>query len=309
VLTIILDHAARATNAANGSVLLLAEGEQLKPVASLYTPSSGSEPAAQPPIEPALEAVRTAAAVTASVSQRDGSTPASVVYIPLHTPAGTLGVLALVSQQGRVFARRHLDFLTSLCSEAALAIENAQLRSELRRLAVTDPLTGMPNRREVERHLSIELERAARSHRPLSLMMLDVDNLKEINDGFGHAVGDEILIALAQTMQQSIRSSEIAGRIGGDEFTIVLPETESRQAIALAERVIEGLPQALRSWPDLPDADLIAEAVGVSVGIAGNEDGLTSPDKLAARADAALYEAKRTGKNRVCATIQQTALW
>lgn len=308
VLTIILDHAARATNAANGSVFLLSEGDQLRSVASLYTPSVGAEPSAQPPIEPALEAVRTAVAVTASVAQPDSSTPASVVYVPLHTPAGTLGVLALVSRQGRKFARRHLDFLTSLCSEAALAIENAQLRSELRRLAVTDPLTGMPNRREVERHLSLELERAARHRRPLSLIMLDVDDLKEVNDGYGHAVGDEVLIALARMMQQSIRSSEIAGRVGGDEFTIVLPETEPRGAIALAERLIEGLPEALRSWPNLPEAARIAETVGISVGIAGNEDGLTSPDRLAARADAALYEAKRTGKNRVCTTTQQTAL-
>jgi diguanylate cyclase (GGDEF)-like protein len=109
-------------------------------------------------------------------------------------------------------------------------------------------------------------------------------------------------------IQQGIRSSEIAGRVGGDEFTVVLPETETRQAAALGEQLIEGLPEALRNWPDLPEAAEIARMVGVSIGIAGTDDGPMSPDKLVARADAALYEAKRSGKNRVCTVAQQPAL-
>lgn len=308
VLTIILDHAARATGAANGSVFLTSEDGQLKPMASLYTPSGAAEPSAQPPIEPALEAVRTSAPVTASVNQPGSAQPVSAVYVPLHTPAGPLGVLALVSRQNRRFALRQLDFLASLCSEAALAIENARLRSELRRLAVTDPLTGLPNRREIERHLALELDRATRYHRPLSVMMVDVDDLKEMNDEYGHAAGDEALIALARMLQRSIRSTDIGGRIGGDEFMVLLPETEPWQALALAERLVEALPGALSDCPGLTDRDRVARTIGLSIGIAGTEDGPASPDKLAARADAALYEAKRTGKNRACFASDKTAV-
>lgn len=325
VLTIILDHAARATNAANGSVFLLTKEKELRPVASLYTPSGGAEPLAQPPMEPAMEAVRRAEPMTISMTLADGSPPVSVVYIPLHmathhaamavdstdsvTPAGALGVLVLVSAQGKQFASRHLEFLSPLCSEAALAIENARLRSELHRLAVTDPLTGMLNRREVERELGRELERAYRYNRPLSVVLLDVDHLKKVNDGFGHAAGDEILIALARMLQRITRSTEIAGRIGGDEFMVVLPETEARDAAALADRIVEGLPEALRAWPNLAEADRIAPLVGLSAGIADTGDGVNSPERLTARADAALYEAKRSGRNRVCTTMQQSAVW
>jgi len=88
----------------------------------------------------------------------------------------------------------------------------------------------------------------------------------------------------------------------------VLPETEPRQAVALAERLIEGLPEALRDWPGLPEATRTAAPAGISIGIAANEDGPLSPDMLAARADAALYEAKRTGKNRACTASRQPAL-
>ncbi len=317
VLTIILDHAARAANAANGSVFLLSECKtessdhdatgQLKLVASLYPPASSGEPAVQPDIEPAYEAIRTAQPTTTTIALPGESQLAAVAYVPLHSPASTLGVLALVSPQNRAFARRQLDFLTSLCAEAALAIENARLRSELKRLAVTDPLTGIPNRREVERHLSLELERAARHRRPLSLLMLDVDNLKLVNDSHGHAAGDEVLIAAARLMQQSIRSSEIAARVGGDEFTIVLPETDARGALALAERLVEALPEVLRAWPGLADGEVISAVVGFSIGIAGSDDGTIGANALTARADDALYEAKRTGKNRVCVNSPEPA--
>lgn len=300
VLTVILDHAARATNAANGTVFLVSDGNELRPMASLYTASGGAADSVEPPVEPAREAMRTSALVTCPAPQRALASGASAVYVPLRASAGTLGVLALVSGRGRRFARQHLDFLSSLCSEAAMAIENAQLRSELRRLAVTDPLTGLLNRREIERLLAIELERAARHGRPLSLMMIDLDDLKWVNDAHGHAAGDEVLVAFARLIQQGIRSSEMAGRVGGDEFTVVLPETEPRQAAALGERLIEGLPETLRDWPNLPHASDIARMVGASIGIAGNEDRSVTPDGLAASADAALYEAKRTGKSRIC---------
>ena len=298
VLSVILDHAARATAASNGAIFLLADGD-LTPMASLGVRPAPDDTADAIPVGPAREAIAARAPITAAGkstgSPRVTSGSGHIAYVPLFTPAGAIGVLALVSAEGR-FPRRHLDFLISLCSEAALAIENAQLRSELCRLAVTDHLTGLPNRREVEQRLELEVERAGRYGRPLSVLMVDLDDLKAVNDQYGHAVGDEVLCALAHMMRDNIRSSEIAGRLGGDEFTVVLPETDSRQAAALAQRFIEILGDALRSWPGIPDP-AIADSIGLSIGIAGNDDGPLSARQLTAQADLALYEAKRKGKN------------
>jgi len=301
VLSVILDHAARATDAANGSVFLLLEDGQLKPTASLSAAPGTGETPSELALAPAREALDARAPITKTVEARqagDKDASASIVYVPLLSLAGPIGVLSLVSRRGRRFARRQLDFLTSLCSEAALAIENAQLRSELRRLAITDHLTGLPNRREVESRLALELKRGARYGRPVSLLMIDVDDLKEVNDEFGHAAGDDVLCALARMMKESIRSSETAGRLGGDEFAIVLPETDARQAAALADRLIEGVSATVGAWPNLPDSDAIAATIGMSIGIADSRNGALPPKELMARADAALYEAKRLGKNR-----------
>ena len=301
VLSVILDHAARATDAANGSVFLLLEDGQLKPTASLSTPPGNGETPTELPLAPAHEALDARAPITKTVDVRhagDKDASASIVYVPLLSPAGPIGVLSLVSRRGRKFVRRQLDFLTSLCSEAALAIENAQLRSELRKLAITDHLTGLLNRREVERRLALELKRGARYGRPVSLLMIDVDDLKAVNDEFGHAAGDDVLCALARMMKGSIRSSETAGRLGGDEFAIVLPETDARQAAALADRLIVGVSAAVGAWPNMPDTHAVIATVGMSIGVADSRNGALPPKELMARADAALYEAKRLGRNR-----------
>jgi diguanylate cyclase (GGDEF)-like protein len=300
VLSIILDHAARATGAANGSVFLLLDKGELKAMASLSTPTSGGRPPGPLPAGPARRAIAARAPITVrgqdepSHSHRESN----AVYVPLYTPAGPVGVLSLASPTHRKFARKHLDFLMSLGAEAALAIENAQLRAELRRLAVTDHLTGLPNRREIEAHIAAELERAARYDRPVALLMVDVDDLKRVNDECGHAVGDEALRALAALFRKTMRSSELAGRLGGDEFAVVLPETDCHQATALAERLIQGFPATLNAWPALPDPELLARIGRISIGVACTVGGLVSAKQLAAAADAALYEAKRRGKNQ-----------
>ncbi len=303
VLTVILDHAARATKASEGSIFLASDGDLVQ-VACLPVPLATDEAPPALPIAPAREAIAAKAPVTTtgrdSAASKHGRVGGDIAYVPLITPAGAIGALALVSLEGR-FPRRHLDFLISLCSEAALAIENAQLRSELRRLAVTDHLTGLPNRREIELRLELEVERSERYGRPLAVLMVDLDNLKAVNDRFGHAVGDEVLCAVANMLRNNIRSSEIAGRLGGDEFTVVLPETDSRQAAALAQRLIETLSDALRSWPGIPDADIIA-VIGLSIGIASNDEGPLPARQLTAQADIALYEAKRRGKNSAYVT-------
>lgn len=303
VLSIILDHAARATGALNGSISLLFGDDQLRPMASLSTRAGDGDHPTSFCSEPARKAIETDSVVTItsldeSAGARQGS---NIVYLPLATPGGPIGVLALVSRPGRRLAARHLEFLRSLTTEAALAIENARLRTELRRLAVTDYLTGLPNRREIERRLTDELAHASKTGSPVAVLMIDVDNLKQINDQFGHVVGDEVICALARRLETAIRSSEAAARLGGDEFLVVLPESDVAQGVGLADRLIATFPGVIKGRPALPDAAAVAAIAGISIGVAATHAGRLSPKDLLAAADGGLYHAKRAGKNRSAA--------
>lgn len=155
--------------------------------------------------------------------------------------------------------------------------------------AYTDPLTGLRNRRYLDLVLERELFRAQRYRRPLSLLALDLDNFKRINDTHGHPVGDRVLKALARCLEEHIRQSDRAVRLGGEEFAVLLAETPLAQAVRMANRLRQAV-AALRVFP--------AEGISVSIGVAEArpED---SPLSLLKRADDALYQAKRRGKNRV----------
>jgi len=310
VLSIILDHAARATGAVNGFISLVFSDGQLRPMASLSTPARDGDHPGTFPMEPAQRAISTDSTVSVSNPADSSAAPqgSTTVYLPLATPGGPIGVLALVSRPGRRFASRHLDFLKSLASEAALAIENARLRNELRRLAVTDHLTGIANRREIERRLNEELQRAADTGASVAILMIDVDNLKRINDEFGHVAGDEVLCALGRRLETAIRSSEAAGRLGGDEFIVMLPESDIAQATGLADRLIATLPGVIKGRHALAGAEAIAGVATLSIGVAATHGGQLSFKELLADADAALYRAKKTGKNRSAAAAGRPPL-
>ncbi|HYU15645.1 MAG TPA: GGDEF domain-containing protein [Candidatus Acidoferrum sp.] len=165
----------------------------------------------------------------------------------------------------------------------------------LRRISATDSLTGLTNRGELERRLEQERARAVRHGQPLSLLLIDVDLLKEINDGGGHRAGDRALLAVADALRGSCRSVDIAARVGGDEFAILAPSTSARDAVQLAARVQAGLRAGSPAAP-FP--------VTVSIGIADLESadaidaGQGGFDLLEA-ADRALYRAKTAGRDRV----------
>ncbi|HTE55999.1 MAG TPA: GGDEF domain-containing protein [Kofleriaceae bacterium] len=158
----------------------------------------------------------------------------------------------------------------------------------LRHISVTDPLTGLTNRRELERRLGQELARAMRHRTPLSLLLVDVDLLKDINDRGGHRAGDRALLAVAASLRACCRATDIAGRVGGDEFAILAPDTSARDASQLAVR----LQAALRSRVTAHD-----DKVTVSVGIA-DLDSLHAAGDLLDAADRALYRAKSDGRDR-----------
>ena len=164
---------------------------------------------------------------------------------------------------------------------------------EINRLAATDPLTGLSNRHAISRELNQELGRAIRYGSTLSLIMIDVDHFKSINDRFGHDVGDRVLVAVSDLIQLNIRSSDKAARWGGEEFLILAPETDAQGALEMAEKLCREV--ATRDFE-------YAERVTISAGLSQFRGG-DDPDTLLKRADETLYQAKRTGRNRVISQL------
>jgi diguanylate cyclase (GGDEF)-like protein len=182
-----------------------------------------------------------------------------------------------------------------LAGQASIALENARLHAIARHEAVTDPLTGLANRRRFMEVLDLELSRARRYGRELSLILVDLDDFKAINDDHGHAAGDDVLCAVAGTLLGGIREHDVPARLGGEELALLLPETSLVGATVLADRLRRQLLELrLRS----PASQVQPTA---SFGVASSPPAGTVEALLAA-ADAALYRAKRDGKNCVRAT-------
>ncbi|OPL18776.1 MAG: hypothetical protein AVO35_13040 [Candidatus Aegiribacteria sp. MLS_C] len=165
-------------------------------------------------------------------------------------------------------------------------------KMELERLARTDSLTGLLNRQRLMERLEEEMDRTSRYRRPLSLMIIDLDHFKDVNDAHGHLAGDEVLVASAGKISQSLRKTDFAGRYGGEEFCVVLPETGMEGASGLAERLRRSLEETRHTLSDGTDLK-----VTCSIGVA--EASCRNVEELIAVADAALYLAKRSGRNRV----------
>lgn len=181
-------------------------------------------------------------------------------------------------------------------SEAEHALIDAQrqraLATELAERAERDPLTGLGNRRHLDRRFGELLAEAERHARPLSAAVMDLDHFKQINDAHGHAAGDQVLVALAALLRENMRAGDALARVGGEEFVVVFADTPVARAAEVCERLRERL--ARQPWPGL----LAAQAVTLSIGLAAAPPYEASD--LLARADAALYEAKRLGRNRIC---------
>ena len=169
--------------------------------------------------------------------------------------------------------------------------QRKRMEDELRRLATTDTLTGVSNRRYLLEQADNEIRRARRYGHHLTVLVLDVDNFKRVNDTYGHSVGDQVLRLIARACADNLRESDIFGRTGGEEFVAVLPETDPERARPLADRLRRAVADL-----DLPAA-LTGHPVTVSIGGAGLEEG-DNVDTLIGRADRGLYAAKRNGRNR-----------
>lgn len=177
---------------------------------------------------------------------------------------------------------------------------NDQLRNTMQQsfeLAVTDPLTGLANRRYLENHLKVLFNRAAARGRPLSVCITDIDRFKSVNDTYGHDAGDEVLKEFASRIRASVRGADLACRFGGEEFVVIMPDTEPDQATQIAER----LRCAIEEQEFKLGGSGIAIHMTASMGIACNLAGAETPEQLLKQADVALYQAKNSGRNRVVA--------
>jgi two-component system, cell cycle response regulator len=186
-----------------------------------------------------------------------------------------------------------------------------QLRSakaQLEKLSVTDGLTGLYNHRHFEDRLAEEFRRAQRYSDPVSLLMLDLDHFKAVNDRFGHPFGDLVLRTTAELLRTSLRDPDICSRYGGEEFAIILPKTHLQGALAVSERIVRAMRQktyAVADLPAVPDATDLRVTVSIGIAFYPAKD-VTSPDLLVKFADEALYRAKREGRDTVCLYQGQT---
>jgi diguanylate cyclase (GGDEF)-like protein len=210
--------------------------------------------------------------------------------LPLSAGRNDFGLLML---HGPAFGPEERMTAASLASHAAVALENARLHRIVERQALVDGLTGLANRRHGENVLEAELARAERFGGPLTVVVADLDDFKDVNDRFGHLTGDSVLRDFGAVLRSTVRDVDLASRWGGEEFVLVLPGTDAEGGVHLAERVREQLRVRAILALDGTEIDVTA-----SFGVASSA-GRTSPEELLARADAALYEAKRAGKDRV----------
>jgi two-component system, cell cycle response regulator len=212
-----------------------------------------------------------------------------------------IGVLSLVRQAaGRPFTGDDVSTLRSFAAQAAVAIENVMLHQEAQRLSVTDSLTGLWNFRYFQLQADREMESAGRFQRDLSLLIVDIDHFKAVNDRYGHQVGDEVLVEVARRIRDATRVPDVVARYGGEEFVVLLPGTPAEGAVATAERIrraVGGAP-VLVEGAHRAGSDL-ALAVTCSVGVAAYPDHGRTVAGLLRSADVAMYAAKNHGRNRV----------
>lgn len=215
----------------------------------------------------------------------------SELCVPLIFFGEKLGVLALDSARKHAFEKEDLQPLESVADICAAAIQNASYFDRVSQLAYVDGLTGIHNRRYFEMRIGEELDRASRSHQKMSLIMVDIDHFKRLNDEFGHLLGDEVLRMVSSMMKQQVRKHDLVCRYGGEEFVIVVIDTGIENAVRVAEK--------LRRQIENHHFPGVARPVTISCGVADYPDHGLSRDEVVAAADAAMYAAKQAGRNRV----------
>jgi diguanylate cyclase (GGDEF)-like protein len=217
----------------------------------------------------------------------------SIIIAPLILDDQALGALILSSSNRSAFTQDDLRLLESFAATISAAINNSMLHSRMQRLAITDSVTNLYNRRGFYELGRREIERARRFGHSLSVVMMDLDQLKSVNDTYGHAVGDQVLRSLADRLSQHVREFDILCRYGGDEFALLLPETDLFMAASVAER----LRSSIADEPINTDGGPVL--VTISLGVTKATPNTSNLEELLKSADRALYAAKQGGRNRL----------
>ncbi len=219
--------------------------------------------------------------------------PGAELVVPLDAGAERMAVLVLGSRiSDKLYGRAELELAGTLSFAAAIALKNSELVEQLHSAATTDELTGLYNRRALEERLAAEISRSLRHQLHTSVLLLDLDRFKVVNDTLGHAAGDRLLINVARVLRQQCRALDVVGRLGGDEFLVILPMTKPAEAQVFVARVQASLREMEKNNPDFGPCTL-------SMGIAESPKHGTTVSSLLAAADTALYKAKRAGRNTV----------
>jgi diguanylate cyclase (GGDEF)-like protein len=220
----------------------------------------------------------------------------SVFVLPMFYKKDILGILVLLSEETNALSPYQIELLEVLGNQASTSIANAKFHKEIERLAITDGLTGLFNHRHFQERLTQEFNRLDRFSEPISLLIIDIDHFKGINDTYGHPAGDAALKDIANIIKKTVRNIDIPARYGGEEFVVILIGTDARGAMNMAER----LRNAVRSTTFSAGKDNFK--VTISIGVSTYPPGSKRKEELIERADKALYHAKRTGRN-------QSILW
>lgn len=220
----------------------------------------------------------------------------SLAAVPLVSDFVVVGFIVVANKRGG-FSSSDLQLLALVAGQATIAIENARLVGELQQTAVTDPLTELFNLRFFTTRFQVELERSRRLNKSVALLVIDLDHLKRINDSFGHRVGDEVICQVAEVLKKQARTIDLPARWGGEEFLLLLPETNYEHAMAAAERLLALIRQI--------KVDKV-EQVTASIGVAVHPWHAETPEALIRAADHAMYAAKQAGRNRVMGATSLT---
>jgi diguanylate cyclase (GGDEF)-like protein len=224
----------------------------------------------------------------------------SLFSVPMVIGQQVVGVINLERPEKAAFGAQDIDFFTAVANHAAIAVHNARLHEQTVALSVTDPLTGVPNRRFLYQQLESELSRAQRYETPMSLLMIDIDHFKHLNDVAGHSAGDEGLRKVTNVLKSNLRKVDTLARYGGEEFVVLLPQVGAEQAFEVAEKLRAAVEANVNVLG--PEDDPLR--VTISLGVAtAPKDGVDQTPFIDA-ADAALYASKRNGRNRVTTYVE-----
>jgi diguanylate cyclase (GGDEF)-like protein len=228
----------------------------------------------------------------------------SHLTLPLAVEGEILGCLSLNSDQPNAFDAQDLQFLSVIGYQMAASLKHFQRFSSIKNMATYDTLTGLYNRRYFEERLGVEAEKSFYSGIPLSLVMVDIDHFKKINDTFGHTEGDQILCEISSVLKNSVRRNDMVARYGGEEFILILPEAGLEQSFVIAERIRQLVEKTLF------EVGRAQVHLTLSMGISNfPSHRVKSKEELVKMADQALYDAKRGGRNKVCIFTQKSSQW